>query len=124
MGAGLLTLLVPQLLPVPRVLLGVFAGLCMLAFVFIFLFMPETKRSTLEDINFICKLLLRIRLLWDNDKVTNFSTVGVPTIRHARYQFTEIAPYSFKLFLFYLRLHKEKPEKPANLYRWYEQEKR
>jgi hypothetical protein len=60
----------------------------------------------------------------ENDKVTNLFTVGVPTIRHARYQFTEIAPYSILLFLYHLKLRKEKPEKPPNLYRWYDQEKR
>jgi hypothetical protein len=65
LGAGLLLLLVPQLLPQPRILLGVFTGLCMLAWVFLFLFMPETKEKTLEEINYICKFFqLTQRWFW------------------------------------------------------------
>jgi hypothetical protein len=103
--AGLLQLLVPQLLPSPRKLLGVFAALCIVAFVFIFFFVRETKERTLEEINYI---------------------FGVRNAKHIRYQVTEMAPYKFKLYRWRLmswRMTKEdkkktKPIAPPALYTW------
>jgi hypothetical protein len=64
LGAGQLLLLVPQLVHQPRILLGVFTGLCMLAWIFLFLFMPETKEKTPEEINYICKCLRSLFFAW------------------------------------------------------------
>jgi hypothetical protein len=99
LGAGLLILLVPQRFPNPTVLLGVFTGLCMLAWVCIFLFVPETKERTLEEINYI---------------------FGVPVLRHASFQLFEVAPYKLDhLVGRYLFPNRKRVEKPAPLYRWY-----
>lgn len=57
LGAGLLLLFVPQITSSwgQMKLLGLFAGLCTLAFCLIFVFVPETTGKTLEEINYICE---------------------------------------------------------------------
>ncbi|KAF2664939.1 hypothetical protein BT63DRAFT_482841 [Microthyrium microscopicum] len=108
LGAGLLLLLVPRLLPSKsspaasaRTLLGIFTGLCMLAWVFIFLFVPETKEKTLEEINYI---------------------FGVPTLRHCRYQLLEVAPYKMDQLVWrWIFPRRERVKKPYPLYRWYDE---
>jgi Sugar (and other) transporter len=97
--AGLLQLLVPQLLPTPIVLLAVFAGLCIVAWVFIFFFVRETKERTLEEINYI---------------------FGVRTIRHMQYQLGDVAPYKLRLFKWWLMRGRkaDTPTPPPPLYTW------
>ncbi|KAG8533920.1 uncharacterized protein KY384_001661 [Bacidia gigantensis] len=79
MGAGLLTLVVPQLIHAtgPTGLLGLFAGLDAFAFILVWLFVPGTERqiSTMEDMNYV---------------------FGVSTKRHVRYQIKEVAPWYYK----------------------------
>jgi hypothetical protein len=99
LGAGLLQLLVPQLIPTPRVLLGIFAALCILAWVFIFFFVRETKQRSLEEVNYI---------------------FGVRTYHHAKYQVTEVAPYKIRLFKWWIMrgAEEDKPTPPPPLYTW------
>jgi hypothetical protein len=71
----------------------------MLAWVFIFLFVPETKQRTLEEINYI---------------------FGVPTLRHAKYQLWEVAPYKLDQWVGkYVAKQRVRVRKPHPLYRWY-----
>lgn len=57
---------------------GFYAGLNLLAFVLIFLFMPETKQRTLEELDHI---------------------FAVPTRTHAKYQLTVALPWWFKRYV-------------------------
>ncbi|KAF8578406.1 hypothetical protein K439DRAFT_1663739 [Ramaria rubella] len=59
---------------------GFYAGLNVLAFVLIFLFVPETKQRTLEELDYV---------------------FAVPTSTHARYQLTKALPYWFKRYVFW-----------------------
>lgn len=55
--AGILALFYPKLSSAltPTGALGLFAGLNVVAFVMIFLWVPETKQRTLEELDAICK---------------------------------------------------------------------
>ncbi|PNS18123.1 hypothetical protein CAC42_3568 [Sphaceloma murrayae] len=96
LGAGILSLFVPFLNTslTATGLLCLFAGLNVLAFVLVYLFVYETKQSMLEELN---------------------STFDVPTGAHIRYQWTEMLPWIWK---------KVKREKDAGmvdpLHRWYD----
>ena len=102
-GAGLLLLFVPAITTAwgETRLLGLFTGLCMLAWCLIFIFVPETTGKTLEEINYI---------------------FGVPTWKHSSYQLREVLPWSVDHYVlrFVLRGRKRVP-KPKPLYRWYQE---
>lgn len=59
---------------------GFYAGLNLLALVLIFLFVPETKNLTLEDLDYV---------------------FAVPTRSHASYQITQALPYFIKRWIFF-----------------------
>lgn len=61
---------------------GFYAGLNVLAFFMIFLFVPETKQRTLEELDYV---------------------FAVPTRTHMRYQIFKAAPYWFKRYVFFNR---------------------
>ncbi|KAF2430709.1 MFS general substrate transporter [Tothia fuscella] len=105
LGAGLLTLFVPQITATwgEMKLIGLFAGLCTFAFCLIFVFVPETSNMTLEEINYI---------------------FGVPTGKHASYQLKKVLPYFVDhYFLRFIFRNRKRLPKPANLYRWWNEQK-
>ena len=57
---------------------GFYAGLNLVALLMIFLFMPETKQRTLEELDYV---------------------FGVPTRTHAKYQMTKVLPWWFKRYV-------------------------
>jgi MFS family permease len=59
---------------------GFYAGLNLLAFVWVFLFVPETKQRTLEELDYV---------------------FAVPTRKHIKYQFNKALPYFFKRYVFF-----------------------
>ncbi|KAF8970958.1 sugar transporter [Flammula alnicola] len=59
---------------------GFYAGLNVVAFLMIFLFMPETKQRTLEELDYV---------------------FAVPTSKHVSYQVKEFLPYGFVDIYFY-----------------------
>lgn len=102
-GAGLLLLFVPAITTAwgETRLLGLFTGLCMLAWVLIFIFVPETTGKTLEEINYI---------------------FGVPTRKHADYQLREVLPWWLDNFILkWFTPRRERVPKPKPLYRWYQE---
>jgi hypothetical protein len=76
---------------------GFYAGLNFLAFWMIFLWLPETKQKTLEELDYV---------------------FAVPTRRHMKYQATEVAPYFLK------RLAGQKGLTEPQLYRFDEADTR
>lgn len=58
---------------------GFYAGLNIIAFVLIFLFLPETKQRSLEELDYV---------------------FGVPTRTHARYQLTQVLPWWIRRYIF------------------------
>lgn len=58
--------------------IGFFAGLNMMALIMIFLWVPETKQRTLEELDYI---------------------FAVPTRQHMRYQVTEVLPWAFRWYI-------------------------
>ncbi|KAG9242174.1 putative sugar transporter [Calycina marina] len=93
--AGILALTVPSLtksIGNTRVL-GVFAGLDVVAFVAVWLLVPGTQEiTTLEDMNYV---------------------FGVPTRRHVEYQVKSVLPWKLQQIT-----HQSTRRKPAALYRW------
>jgi len=75
--ASVLSLTFPRMLIAltPQGAFGFYAGLNAIAFVMIFLWLPETKQRTLEELDYV---------------------FAVPTRTHMRYQINEVAPYWFK----------------------------
>jgi sugar porter (SP) family MFS transporter len=75
--AAVLTISFPAILRAFTIVgaFGFYCGLNLLAFVMIFLWVPETKQRTLEELDYV---------------------FGVPTRRHMSYQMFEVAPYWFK----------------------------
>ncbi len=59
----------------PQGAFGFYAGLNLVAFVMIFLWLPETKQRTLEELDYV---------------------FAVPTRTHQHYQLHQVAPYLFK----------------------------
>ncbi|KAI0892611.1 hypothetical protein F4806DRAFT_237235 [Annulohypoxylon nitens] len=85
-----LTLTFPSLLARvgPTAAFGFYAGLNILAFLVIFLIVPETKQRTLEELDYI---------------------FGVPTLRHMVYQSKTWLPWWFKRYIFFQKDAKLKP---------------
>lgn len=85
LGAGILALTAPILahgLTYPG-LLGLFAGLNLVCWAAVFFLVPETTRIGLEDLNKICKPLLR----WlASQSRTNDPIVEIRTMTHIRYR--------------------------------------
>ena len=108
LGAGLLTLFVPALtIAVGQSgLLGIFAGLNVVAFILVFLFVRETAGAalggtpgsmtfmSLEELNYI---------------------FGVSSMKHIRYQLTTAVPWAWK---YYVKRAKDCPDQPEKLYTW------
>ncbi|KAI9894236.1 MAG: hypothetical protein M1814_004090 [Vezdaea aestivalis] len=76
-------------------LFGFYAGLNVLAFIMIFLFVPETKRRTLEDLDKDCT---PSRSRVDGDKLTS-QTVSVGITPYIKYQLFTVLPYWFKRYI-------------------------
>lgn len=78
--AGVLTLVFPRMTSVfgATGAVGFFAGLNVMALIMIFLWVPETKQRTLEELDYI---------------------FAVPTRQHMRYQVTEVLPWAFRRFI-------------------------
>lgn len=107
-GAGLLTLFVPALTLVVghSGLLGIFAGLNVVAFFLVFFFVRETAGAalggtpgsmtfmSLEELNYI---------------------FGVSTAKHVTYQITTAVPWAWR---YYVRRDKTCPDMPEKLYTW------
>ena len=73
----------------------------MLAWVLIFIFVPETTGKTLEEINYI---------------------FGVPIWKHAHYQVREVLPWWLDhYFVRWIRPGRQRVAKPKPLYRWYQE---
>ncbi|KAF2424435.1 MFS general substrate transporter [Tothia fuscella] len=131
-GAGTLALVVPQLtqaltygekdsnnVPIYRNgqsrLLGLFAGLCVLAFCLIFLLVPETAGATLGDRGSLNHISL---------EELNY-IFGVPTLTHVRYQITQMIPYAYRRVRWSIKSYisrrdvlNNKPEAPYEPYQW------
>jgi hypothetical protein len=67
---------------------GFYAGLNVVALVLIFLFVPETKQRTLEELDYI---------------------FAVPTRTHVHYQVTKTLPYFIRRWVFFDRTAKLEP---------------
>ena len=107
-GAGLLTLFVPALTIAigPAGLLGIFAGLNVVAFFLVFFFVRETAGAalggtpgsmtfmSLEELNYI---------------------FGVSTAKHITYQLTTAVPWAWR---YYVKRDKTCPDQPEKLYIW------
>ncbi|KAK8165392.1 hypothetical protein IWX90DRAFT_484980 [Phyllosticta citrichinensis] len=86
--AGILALVYPKMSSAltPTGALGLFAGLNVVAFVMIFLWVPETKQRTLEELNAIFE---------------------VPTRRHMRYQIMKTIPWLWRRYVLRKDVDKE-----------------
>ncbi|EHY54773.1 hypothetical protein HRR83_004098 [Exophiala dermatitidis] len=75
--ASVLSLTFPRMLQAltPQGAFGFYAGLNVIAFVMIFLWLPETKQRTLEELDYV---------------------FAVPTRTHMRYQLFQVLPYWFR----------------------------
>lgn len=80
LGAAALSLTFPYLLRAftPQGAFGFYAGLNIVAFVLIFLFMPETMQRSLEQLDYV---------------------FGVPTWTHVKYQVTVVLPWWVKRYV-------------------------
>ena len=95
-GAGILALVVPQLIHAigQTALLGLFAGLDAIALFLVWLLVPGTERQTIsmEEMNYV---------------------FGVDTARHVDYQLNEVAPWCIDHYLL-----RKKVSYPRPLYRY------
>ena len=80
--AATLSLTFPRMLSSlgPQGSFGFYAGLNVVALIFIFLALPETKQFTLEELDYV---------------------FSVSTLRHAKYQLTEVLPWWIKRYMFF-----------------------
>ena len=78
--ASVLSITFPMMLAVfgPTGSFGFYAGLNIIAFIMIFLWVPETKQRTLEELD---------------------AVFSVPTRRHMHYQVTKALPYFFRRYV-------------------------
>ncbi|KAJ5103628.1 hypothetical protein N7532_004157 [Penicillium argentinense] len=86
--AAVLSITFPRMLwaMTPTGAFGFYAGLNVTALVMIFLFVPETKQRTLEELDYI---------------------FAVPTRVHMKYQVTKALPYWFKRYIFRMNVELE-----------------
>ena len=79
--AAVLSITFPRMLNVmtPTGAFGFYAGLNVIALVMIFLWVPETKQRTLEELDYV---------------------FAVPTRKHMSYQVTKALPYFFRRYVF------------------------
>jgi len=79
--ASILSLTFPYMLRAftPQGAFGFYAGLNLIALVLIFLFLPETKQRSLEELDYV---------------------FGVPTRTHARYQLMQVLPWWTRRYIF------------------------
>jgi MFS family permease len=80
--AAVLSLTFPRMLIAfgPQGAFGFYAGLNIVALILIFLFLPETKQRSLEELDYV---------------------FAVPTRTHARYQVTQVLPWWFKRYVLF-----------------------
>ena len=80
--AAVLSLTFPRMLLAlkPQGAFGFYAGLNILALILIFLFLPETKQRSLEELDYV---------------------FAVPTRTHAHYQLTQVLPWWFKRYVLF-----------------------
>jgi hypothetical protein len=97
LGAGILVLVFPMLMH--RIgttgSLSIFAGLNIVAFFLVYLFVPETRRRTLEELQFTFDLSTRL---------------------HVKYRAVYIRKHLVKYFWKYVTRQKVRP--PIPFYRW------
>ncbi|EFW20463.1 hypothetical protein D8B26_003161 [Coccidioides posadasii str. Silveira] len=86
--AAVLSMTFPRMLRAmtPTGAFGFYAGLNVTALIMIYMWVPETKQRTLEELDYI---------------------FAVPTWRHVRYQVTEVLPWWFKRYIFRKEAHLE-----------------
>jgi len=86
--ASVLSLSLPRILRAfkPQGTFGFYAGLNALAFVMIWLWLPETKQRSLEELDYV---------------------FGVPTRTHMKFEITQAAPYWFKRWVLFRKGLKE-----------------
>lgn len=79
--ASILSLTFPYMLRAfkPQGAFGFYAGLNLLALIMIFLFLPETKQRSLEELDYV---------------------FAVPTRTHAKYQLTKVLPWWIRRYIF------------------------
>lgn len=80
--ASILSLTFPYMLNAfqPQGAFGFYAGLNFIALILIFLFVPETKQRSLEELDYV---------------------FAVTTRRHAKYQLTEVLPWWIRRYIFW-----------------------
>ena len=88
--AAVLSISLPRMLQAMSVVgvFGFYAGLNVVAFVLIFLFVPETKQRTLEELDYV---------------------FAVPTRKFIQYQFTKTLPHWIQRYVFFNKNHKLEP---------------
>ena len=70
-------------------------GFNLVALLMIFLWVPETKQRTLEELDYICTTAMFISTF----ALLTLNLVAVPTTRHMEYQFFEVLPYTWKRYV-------------------------
>ncbi|KAK5743289.1 hypothetical protein LTR17_002766 [Elasticomyces elasticus] len=113
-GAGLLALFVPALTnAIGHIgLLGIFAGLNVVAFVLVFFFVRETAGAAVGGGAFGSMISVSLEEL-------NY-IFGVSTKVHAKYQWKTVLPWAWQ---YYILRDEERPDQPEKLYTWAGQEK-
>ncbi|KAI9836230.1 MAG: hypothetical protein M1819_001567 [Sarea resinae] len=88
--AAVLSMTFPRMLAAftPQGAFGFYAALNVIALILIFLFVPETKQRTLEELDYV---------------------FAVPTRTHARYQVTKALPYWFKRWVLFRKTARLEP---------------
>ncbi|KAK3117286.1 hypothetical protein LTR53_001467 [Teratosphaeriaceae sp. CCFEE 6253] len=108
-GAGLLALFVPALTnAIGHIgLLGIFAGLNLVAFVLVFFFVRETAGAAVGGGAFGSMISVSLEEL-------NY-IFGVSTAKHAAYQWRTVLPWAWR---YYIVRDRECPDQPDKLYTW------
>ena len=88
--AAILSISLPAMLETMKVIgvFGFYAGLNVLAFVMIFMFVPETKQRTLEELDYV---------------------FAVPTRKNIHYHVTKTIPHWIQRYVFFNKNHKLEP---------------
>ena len=88
--AAILSISLPRMLSVMGTtgVFGFYAGMNVLALILIFLFVPETKQRTLEELDYV---------------------FAVPTRKFIRYQFTKTIPHWIQRYVFFNKNHRLEP---------------
>lgn len=89
---------------------GFYAGLNVCALVMIFFLVPESKKRTLEELDYVsylfrCALFELSELTFVPRRLVQ--VFAVPTGKHASYQLNKALPYFFKRYIFRRKVHLE-----------------